>query len=639
MAGLLAMSMNVSAPARGQEEQSNIVTGPIDPAAGAWITFRGERTVPDQPEPQVFSLRLAYSFPPEAPQDGMVLDASVSETDAEGQVVSTRSFIVQTIDRFYRSQDGAEEGYWMYWLMSGLDKESVASVGSGTKLTADEEEDFDFKGNRFRVVRMRGGGIELLVERRTGLVFRIAREGGETLQIEDTNMLAQYPDWDYSLSDPEVGSRLENMANAHPDLVEVSSLGKSARGRDIWGVHITDFTSSETKSAVVLNAAMEGDAPEGCAFLLEYLDALVGRAEEDEVTADLLSRLNIYAVPLVNPDGLQRWLAMPSPGESTLLSSQAPRNGNLVNINRNFDMKWEEGNRNPASADYAGPFPFSETESQVLGKLFEDIPANLYLSLHTMDDLINAPWNWSEQPASNPEASFYESVLSELSAVFPFPALVGTPGAPFTGSSTDWAYEGNGASSPICFDLYMHRPAEGEVGEENGGLLSAYAPFGEAITVLMDNLQSYLAVDIAAPELRVEVNVPIDAVVEIHVSGKRALPNARARLILPEDSGLKFSSKAEKEVDLGDLEPGSIVEVTWNLEGKASGSNTATVVLTSSYPEYDRIPGTYSAGMEISVSTQRTWLVLVLLSVMVLLVLIMVLLSMRKHHRASKEES
>jgi hypothetical protein len=639
MTALFAMTMCAPAPVQGQEGQEEIITGPIDPAAGAWMTYRGERTVPDQPAPQLFSIRLEYSFPSEGPRDGKALGVTITESDAEGQAVSSRSFLVQTIDRFYRSQDGAEEGYWTYWLMSGLDKEDTVSVGAGTKLTADEVQDFEYKGKEFQVARMRGEGIELLVEQRTGLVFRIARDGGETLQIEDTNMLANYSAWGYSLNDAAVRSRLDSLAIDHPDLVEVSSLGKSTKGRDIWGAHITDFTSNNTKSEVVIDATTEGDAPEGCAFLLDFLDGLVRKAEEDEAAADLLGRLNIYAVPLVNPDGLQRWLAMPSSEESPSLHSQAPRNGNLVNINRNFDMKWEEGNHDPASADFAGPLPFSETESQILGKLFEDVPADLYLSLHTGSDLINAPWNWSEQPSSNPELDLYKSVLSEISDVFGFPRRVGSPGPPFTGSSTDWAYEGNGASSPICFDLYMHRPDEGEVSEKNGGILEAYAPHREAMSILMENLQSYLAVDIIAAELRVEVNVPIDAVVEIQVSGKRALPDARARLILPEESGLKFSPMAEKEVDLGDLEPGSSVNVTWNLEGKASGSNTATVVLTSSYPQYERIPGTYSAEMEISISTQRTWLVLVLLSVMVLLVLVMVFLSMRKHHRTSQQQS
>lgn len=648
---MLSMCMIASLPAHGQEEQGDIATGPIDPAAGAWLTYRGERTVPDQPEPQVFSLRVEYAFPSEGPPDGKILDAKVSETNAAGQTVSANTYTVQTFDRFYRSQDGGEEGYWLYWLMSGLDEQDSASIENGTRLTVEEIQDFEFKGKLFEVVKMRGGGVELLVERRTGLVFRIAREGGDTLQVEDTNMLTQYSAWGYCMDESAVGNILDSLANDHPELVEVSSLGKSAKGRDIWGVHVTDFTSSETKSAVVIDATTEGDAPEGSAFLMDFLDELVRRAEDDETVADLLSRTSIYAVPLVNPDGLHRWLAMPSASESQVLGSQAPRNGNLVNINRNFDMKWEEGNRDPGSADFAGPSPFSETESQILGKLFEDVPANLYLSLHTGDDIINAPWNWSEQAASNPEAFFYESVLSDLSDVFTFPTRVGTPGAPFTGSSTDWAYEGNGASSPICFDLYMHRPSEEELeklyeespdeseAEEDGGMLSIYAAHRDAMALLMENIDSYLAVDIITPELRVEVNVPIDAVVEIQVSGKRALPDATARLILPEESALKFSSLAEKEVALGDLEPGSSVEATWNLEGKASGANTVTVVLTSSYPEYERIPGTYSAEMEISVSSQRTWLVLVLLSVMVLLVLFMVLLSMRKHHRASKEES
>jgi hypothetical protein len=638
-AALLALSLFPTVRAHGQAEEQDIATGPIDPAAGAWITYKGERTVPGQPEPQLFSLRIAYDFPSSEPRDGKVLDATVTESDAAGKVVSSRTFKLQTIDRLYRSQDTGEEGYWKYWLMPGLDKDGTASIDNVKKLAAEEIQDFDYKGNRFQVARMRGEGVELLVERNTGLVFRIAHDGGETLQIEDTNMLAHYSAWGYCQGYAAAKSRLNALASEHPDLVEVSSLGKSAKGRDICVAHITDFTSKEPKSSVVISAAMEGDAPEGGAFMLDLIEDMVKRAGEDETAAGLLDRLNIYVMPLVNPDGLQRWLAMPDSAESQLLSSQAPRNGNLVNINRNFDIKWEEGNRDPDAAEFAGPSPFSETESQILGKLFEDVPADLYLNLHTGEDLINSPWNWSEQAASNPEWSFYEGVMSELADVFPYPTRVGAPEVPFTGSSTDWAYEGNGASSPVCFDLYMHRPSESEAYEDDGSLLDVYGPFREAIFLLMENLQSYLAVDILAPELRAEVNVPIDAVVKIQVSGKRALPNARVRLILPDEGGLKFSSMAEKEIDVGDLQPGSSVKLTWNLEGKISGSNTAAVVLISSYPEYEHIPGTYGAEMEITISTQRTWLVLVLLSAMVLLVLGMVLLSMRKYHRTSQQGS
>jgi hypothetical protein len=632
---LLAISMEASAPVHGQEEPQGIETGPIDPAAGAWIIYRGERTVPGQTGPQAFSLRIEYGFPKEASQLGRIIEATVTELNAAGQAVSARTFHVQTIDRFYRSQDGAEEGFWVYWLTPGLDVEDAASVGTGTRLTADEAQDFDFKGNAFRVVRMRGDGIELLAEQHTGLVFRIMRDGGENLNIEDTNMLGQYSAWKYTPDAEEVGNRLEALAGEYPDMVEVSSPGNSAMGRDIWLAHITDFTSSDAKRNVIISAAMEGNAPEGCAFLLNFLEELVKIAEEDPGSA-LLNKLNIFVVPMVNPDGIQRWLAMPAPEGSPELGSQAPRNGNLVRIDRNFDVKWEEGDHNPASGDYAGPAPFSETESQTLNKLFQDIPADLYLNLHAGSDIINAPWNWSESPASNPERTFYESILLELSTSSPFPAEVGAPLAPFTGSSTDWAYEGNGASSPICFDLYLHRPRGDAAGSD--ALFLEYAPQREAVFQLIENLQYYLAVDIIAPNLGVEVNVPVDAVAEIKVSGKRALPNARARLILPEDSGLKFTSMAEKEVELGNLEPGSSVEVKWGLEGRTSGSNMATIVLISSYPEYENIPGTYSAEMEISISAQRTWLVVILLSLLVLLVLGMIFFSMRKHSKASDNQ-
>jgi hypothetical protein len=638
MAALLVASLFPAAPARGQEEEQP-ATGPIDPAVGSWIIYKGEIAAPDQPAPTAFSVRIDYEFTPGAAPEDMNVNARLKELDALGQATAERIYTIQTIDRFYNQSGGEEEGYWLYWLTPGLEAEDAATVGSGTELKAEGVEDYDFKDGVFRVVKMRGEGLELLVEQRTGLVFRIVKDGGETLQIDDTNMLAQYLAWGRSPDDRIVGSRLESLASEYPDLVEVSSLGKSAKGRDIWLAHITDFTASEEKRAVIIDAAIEGDAPEGSAFVLDLMDEMVRLAEEDDLIAGLLDSLNIYVLPLVNPDGLQRWLAMPDPAENAVFNSQAPRNGRLVNVNRNFDIKWEEGVRDPASPDFGGPAPFSETESQALRKPFEDIPVDLSISLHTGEDLISAPWNWSESSTSNPEWSFYQGILSELSAFFPYPTAVGAPEAPFTGSSTDWAYEGNGASSPICFDLYLHELDGIEAGEGGeGGLLSIYSPQRETILYLMENIQSYLGVNIDTPEPRAEVNVPIDVTVEISVSGKRALPDTEVRLILPDDSGLKLATMSEKEVQLGDLEPGSTAEVSWNLEGKTNGTFTAEVILTSSYPDYARIPGTYGTEMEITVSSQRTWLVLVLLTLLVLAVLGMILLSMRKHRKGEKPE-
>lgn len=634
---LLMACQRAAPPARGQAESKEVHTGPIDPAAGEWVVYRGERALPGQPAPELYALRVEYAFPPDVSQYGKVVEATVTETDGLGKTLSVQKFTVQTVDRLCRGEDGTEAGYWTYWLTPGLGIGDAASVGKEETLTADEVQDFDFKGNSFRVVRMKGSGVEMLAEERTGLVFRIARDGGESLRIEDTNMLAHCSTRKYCPGVTEVGRRLEALAAEHPDLAELSSLGESAAGRDIWLAHVTDFTSSEEKRSVIIAAAMEGDAPEGCAFLLEFLEEMVEEAGQGGPAAAVLERLNLYAVPMLNPDGVQRWLAMPDPGESVELASQAPRNGNLVCIDRNFDFKWEEGDRDPVSANYAGPTAFSETESQAMRGLFEEVAADLYLNLHAGPDLINAPWNWNESPAANPEIAFYESMAQELAQVFPFPVRVGTPLPPRTGSSLDWAYVGENGYSPACFDVYLHRARGGDEGENGGevGALAEYAAQREAIRLLVENLHAYLAVDIETPRLEVELNVPIDVEVEVRVSGKRALPDARARLVLPADSGLKFSSMAQKEVLLGDLQPGSSTVVAWSLEGRARGSSRVEFVLTAAYPEYENIPGRYVAEVEITISTQRTWLVASLLSATVLLVLALIFFSMRKQRKMS----
>ena len=508
-------------------------------------------------------------------------------------------------------------------------------------LQGEEEKEYEFQGNKYQTLIMRGEGIELEVERRTGLVFRLAREGAENLVIDDTNMLAQYSLWGYYPDNTEVGERLEGLANSFPDLVEFSSIGESMKGRDIWTAHVTDFTSIEAKHPVLLTAALDGDAPQGSDFLLDFLDQLVERAQEEEGLAELLKEMEVYVIPLLNPDGLERWLAMPDPSESEKLSSQAPLNGNLVRLNRNFAVKWPEGNMEPGSSDYAGSEPFSESESQALRNLLEDIPVSMYINLQNGVNHIITPWNWNSSPASNPEKNLYDSILSELSLIFPFSLRVGIP-SPFPGSATDWAYEGNGASSPLCFNFYMEEVAvDEEAGDEGSditeleerGSLTVYAPFAEAAYYLIEHLQSFLAVDINTSDYSAEVNVPLDIEVEIVIDWRRSLPDAEARLVLTNGSGVKLATKSEKEVELGNLLPGSSTTVTWEIEGKTSGTYIAEVVITSSYPEYPNIPGNYAEQIEIVISTQRTWLVLVLLSILVLFILTLVFLSMRKHQR------
>lgn len=633
-------------PARGQGEPPPPHTGPIDPAAGAWIAYRVERTEPDRTGPELFSLRVEYGFLPGEPLTEMSVLAGTVETDGQGRVTASRSFVIDTVDRSYTDRDSGEEGYWPYWLAPGLREGEMATVGDMAHLAAEEVQDYTFKGHKLRAVKLAGGGMEVLAEQRTGLVLQLKRDGGYALTIEDTNMLAQYPAWGYAPDASSLGESLSALEDEYPDLVEVSSLGKSSKGRDVWIARVTDFASEEDKLSMLLVAGMEGDAPEGSALLLDFLEEFLARARSEEGLARTLEGLNLYILPLLNPDGMQRWLAMPDPRESVTLENQASRNARLVNIDRNFDTRWREADRDPASADYGGSSAFSEPESSLLRDLMEDIGFDIYVNIHTGKDLVTAPWNWSENPSDNPESSFYREVLADITRDLPLQSVMGPDRPPFGGSSTDWAYGGGGASSPACFELHLRRPsleggASGEGGDysmtlEERGSISLYRPQVKALYRLVENLRSYVGVEISSPELGAEINVPVDVRVQVRVTGIRPLPDARVRLVLPDQSAFKFSGGSQKEVALGDLSPGADMEAAWSLEGKAKANEELKVVLESSYPEYERIPGTFTSSVSIRVSTQRTWIVILLLSVSIVILLAFIASSIRKQRRAEK---
>jgi hypothetical protein len=102
---------------------------------------------------------------------------------------------------------------------------------------------------------------------------------------------------DYS----EVQRRLQAISRKNPDLFHVESVGRSVEGRDIELV-----TIGQGSRRILLWSQMHGDEPTATAALFdifEYLD----RHHTDENVRRLLSELTLYVIPMLNPDGAERF--------------------------------------------------------------------------------------------------------------------------------------------------------------------------------------------------------------------------------------------------------------------------------------------------------------------------------------------
>jgi hypothetical protein len=99
----------------------------------------------------------------------------------------------------------------------------------------------------------------------------------------------------------DVVRRLSGIADAWPGLVAVEKIGESLEGRSINHV-----TAGSGPFAVLLWSQMHGDEPTATSALFDVFD-FVGRHREDPAVRRILSRLTLHVVPMLNPDGAERF--------------------------------------------------------------------------------------------------------------------------------------------------------------------------------------------------------------------------------------------------------------------------------------------------------------------------------------------
>jgi hypothetical protein len=99
----------------------------------------------------------------------------------------------------------------------------------------------------------------------------------------------------------EVVRRLNALVKGSPDLFSMEKLGESVEGRSINYVR-----AGSGPLAVLLWSQMHGDEPTATSALFDVFEYLRAH-RQDPVVRRLLSRLTLHVVPMLNPDGAERF--------------------------------------------------------------------------------------------------------------------------------------------------------------------------------------------------------------------------------------------------------------------------------------------------------------------------------------------
>jgi hypothetical protein len=290
----------------------------------------------------------------------------------------------------------------------------------------------------------------------------------------------------------ETRTEFRSLADSHPDLASFVQLGSSYEGREVFALKISRNVQGNdpTKPDVLITGchhAREWISVEPPVYFANRL--LNGYATDDSLRF-LVDNLQIWIVPIVNPDGLT--YSQGSPNDRMDLARTWRKNRRPISIgpcvtsvgvdlNRNYPFQWRLDQDSPcadyctstagclnddigASDDprdevYRGPTPESEPEIRAIKALIDD-PSHRFraqIDYHNYAQLIMYPWSFEAE--ESPDATVLADLADRMSnALRSVNNKLYRPEQainlyPTTGSSADYAYGVNKVPAPFVIEM------------------------------------------------------------------------------------------------------------------------------------------------------------------------------------------
>lgn len=154
--------------------------------------------------------------------------------------------------------------------------------------------------------------------------------------------------------------------------------------------------------------------------VLKFMEELAQAAEADGRIFDtdarsLLAEATVYAVPMVDPDGVDLVTGVLSPGQlqyeaAAVLSERYPNipfpdgwKANLLGVDLNLqypagwrqarEIKFSQGFTRPGPRDFVGRAPLTQLEAQALARYTEEVDPALVLAFHSQGKVIYWQFN------------------------------------------------------------------------------------------------------------------------------------------------------------------------------------------------------------------------------------------------------
>ncbi len=274
--------------------------------------------------------------------------------------------------------------------------------------------------------------------------------------IEDVENYAYPNAWAYHNTD-EVYTLLENYATSYPSISRLDTLGYTYEGRPIVAMRITDNPDiNEGEPGVLVMGLHHAREWPTLEISLFFIDTLLRGYGYDALITNSINNLDIWIIPLVNPDGYNYSRTVYSLWRKN--RRYFPYWGTYgVDLNRNYGGSSDGSpygewctvvggtSNNPNNETYCGPEVFSENEIRAVKSLLDSVDFVVSISYHTYAGAVLYPWGYTANSA--PDSAYLEYLATQMASQMvtennnPYVAIQ-APDIGYTaaGDSDDWIY-------------------------------------------------------------------------------------------------------------------------------------------------------------------------------------------------------
>ncbi len=344
-------------------------------------------------------------------------------------------------------------------------------------------------------------------------------------------------DWDnvsllyynYYHNSTEIDEEINRFHELVPELIDMEVIGQSYLGKNLTALKITNELRTNQKAKTLVVAQHHAREPISAEAALRFIIYLLNNYKVDDDITKFIDTQEIYVIPTLNPDGLDRYVDLddhwlrknlrPFDDDGDALVDEdtwedvnldgiissfdvfdkvggdlfyshtyyegIDNDGDgkinedpigLTDLNRNYDMFWRDGtgwSPDTTSQVYPGSAPFSEPETQA----FRDFALkHRFAMAYSLHSGINATY-FADNPAGGwAEPFLYTDMVQDYKEILPASFNLGTyynsktpnpvaATSALAGGWDNWMYHERGSIAPITFELYRNASSVGALAE------------------------------------------------------------------------------------------------------------------------------------------------------------------------------